>query len=109
MVRIHCHYLRAGIQQAPGFALDYTERVACPSISTYTFTDRGFALDFSNEEILRHSEALFGNPMDSKKAPGFASLLTSLDQANLRVVYALEDASEPMGHLLMLKGMRHGE
>jgi hypothetical protein len=109
MVRIHSHYLRGGIQQVPGFALDYTERVPFPSISTHTFTDRGFALDFSNEEILRHSEALFGSPMDSEKSPSFSSLLTSLDQANLRVVYALEDASEPMGHLLMLKGMRHGE
>ncbi len=65
-------------------------------------------MDFSKEDILRHSEALFGTPMDAEKAPGFARLLTSLDQTNLRVIDALEDASEPMGHNALLKGLRHG-
>lgn len=46
--------------------------------------------------------------MDAKKAPGFASLMKSLDRANLRVLDALEDASEPMGHNALLKGYRHG-
>lgn len=46
--------------------------------------------------------------MEPAKIPGFAGLLKSLDQANLRVIGALEDASEPMGHNALLKGLRHG-
>ncbi|MBT3351515.1 MAG: hypothetical protein HOJ95_10485 [Nitrospinaceae bacterium] len=46
--------------------------------------------------------------MDPAKTSGFAAMLKTLDQANRRVVDALEDASEPMGHNALLKGIRHG-
>ncbi|MBT3820540.1 MAG: hypothetical protein HOC91_15645 [Nitrospinaceae bacterium] len=65
-------------------------------------------MNFSEEEISRQCEALLGNQMDPAKTSGFAAMLKTLDQANRRVVDALEDASEPMGHNALLKGIRHG-
>lgn len=46
--------------------------------------------------------------MDPAKISAFAGLLKSLDRANLRVIDALEDAAEPMGHNALLKGIHHG-
>ncbi len=59
------------------------------------------------EEMMRHCEEVFGDPLDADRRASLAGILDTLDRANLQIVGILEGDSEPMSHAAVLKSARH--
>ncbi len=58
------------------------------------------------EEMMRHCEEVFGDPLDADRRASLARILDTVARANIQIVDNLEGDSEPMSHTALLRSAR---
>lgn len=61
------------------------------------------------DEMIRRCGEVFGEPLDAARRTTLAGILDTVDRTNLEIVSLLENHSEPMGHVALLKSSRRDE